>query len=113
MREQNLVCFATRQFAKEPWSLDNYVKLGGYEAWHKVLKGEWKRETIIEEVKASGLRGRGGAGFPTGLKLSFMPPRIPRSSFSFSSSALTSPSIAASSSSARIWSTLFNRVLLS
>jgi NADH-quinone oxidoreductase subunit F len=77
MREQNLVCFATRQFAKEPWSLDNYVKLGGYEAWQKVLKGEWQRETIIEEVKASGLRGRGGAGFPTGLKLSFMPREAP------------------------------------
>jgi NADH-quinone oxidoreductase subunit F len=53
------------------------VKLGGYEAWHKVLKGEWKRETIIEEIKASGLRGRGGAGFPTGLKLSFMPREAP------------------------------------
>jgi NADH-quinone oxidoreductase subunit F len=77
VREQNLVCFATRQFGTEPWSLENYVKLGGYEAWHKVLKGEWTRDSIIEEIKASGLRGRGGAGFPTGLKLSFMPRQAP------------------------------------
>jgi NADH-quinone oxidoreductase subunit F len=77
MREQNLVCFATRQFAKDPWSLESYVKLGGYEAWQRVLKGESKREVIIEEIKASGLRGRGGAGFPTGLKLSFMPREAP------------------------------------
>jgi NADH-quinone oxidoreductase subunit F len=77
MREQNLVCFATRQFKKEPWTLANYLKIGGYEAWQKVLKGEWKSEAIIEEVKASGLRGRGGAGFPTGLKHSFMPREAP------------------------------------
>ncbi|MCZ0953574.1 MAG: NADH-quinone oxidoreductase subunit NuoF, partial [Rhodospirillaceae bacterium] len=44
-----------------------------YQAWRKVLEGGWTREAIIEEVKASGLRGRGGAGFPTGLKWSFMP----------------------------------------
>jgi NADH-quinone oxidoreductase subunit F len=77
LREQNLVCFATRQFGAEPWSLGNYLKLGGYAAWHKVLKGEWTRDSIIEEIKASGLRGRGGAGFPTGLKLSFMPRQAP------------------------------------
>ncbi|HEY5569680.1 MAG TPA: NADH-quinone oxidoreductase subunit NuoF [Gammaproteobacteria bacterium] len=77
MRQQNLVCFATRQFDREAWSLANYVRTGGYQAWQKVLNGEWKREAIIEEVKASGLRGRGGAGFPTGLKLSFMPREAP------------------------------------
>jgi NADH-quinone oxidoreductase subunit F len=77
MPEQNLVCYATLQFDEEPWSLDNYLKIGGYQAWQRVLSGELTREAIIEEVKASGLRGRGGAGFPTGLKHSFMPREAP------------------------------------
>jgi len=77
VREQNLVCFATLAFDKEPWSLENYYKVGGYEAWQRVLSGELDRAKIIEEIKASGLRGRGGAGFPTGLKLSFMPANAP------------------------------------
>lgn len=68
----NLVCFATLKFDREPWSLENYYKVGGYRAWQRVLNGELDRKAIIEEIKASGLRGRGGAGFPTGLKLSFM-----------------------------------------
>ncbi len=50
---------------------DGWVQRGGYEALRKALG--MTREAIIEEVKASGLRGRGGAGFPTGLKWSFMP----------------------------------------
>lgn len=77
MRERNLVCFATLKFEQEPWSLENYYKVGGYEAWQRVLRGELDRKAIIEEIKASGLRGRGGAGFPTGLKLSFMPADAP------------------------------------
>ena len=76
-REQNLVCYATRRFEKEPWSLEHYLEIGGYEAWRTVLEGGFTREAIIEEVKASGLRGRGGAGFPTGLKHSFMPREAP------------------------------------
>lgn len=56
-----------------PWTLASYRERGGYEAWEKVLKNQTPREEIIETLKASGLRGRGGAGFPTGLKLSFMP----------------------------------------
>jgi NADH-quinone oxidoreductase subunit F len=75
--EHNLVCFATMQFDSERWSLDNYLKIGGYQAWQKVLSHELDRAAIIEEIKASGLRGRGGAGFPTGLKLSFMPSGAP------------------------------------
>ena len=67
------VCFGTLDFEQEPWSLENYLSLGGYEAWRKILNGEMDRGAVIEEVKNSGLRGRGGAGFPTGLKWSFMP----------------------------------------
>jgi NADH-quinone oxidoreductase subunit F len=54
-------------------NLDNYVKAGGYQALRKVLTEKMSPELIISEVKASNLRGRGGAGFPTGLKWSFMP----------------------------------------
>ncbi|MCB9913744.1 MAG: NADH-quinone oxidoreductase subunit NuoF [Planctomycetes bacterium] len=50
-----------------------YRANGGYKALEKVLKGGMGWAEVIEEVKASGLRGRGGAGFPTGLKWSFMP----------------------------------------
>src|SRR5690606_35858014 len=52
-------------------SIDGYKKNGGYEVLKKALK--MKPKDIIEEVKASGLRGRGGAGFPTGMKWSFLP----------------------------------------
>ncbi len=69
---QNLVCFATLGHER-PWSLETYRQLGGYQAWEQVLAGKWTREQVIETVKASGLRGRGGAGFPTGVKWSFMP----------------------------------------
>jgi NADH-quinone oxidoreductase subunit F len=55
---------------------DGWVKRGGYGALRKALG--MTREAIIEEVKASGLRGRGGAGFPTGLKWSFMPKEVTR-----------------------------------
>jgi NADH-quinone oxidoreductase subunit F len=70
--EQNLVCFNTFG-SDESWSLATYEKHGGYEAWREALKGELSPEDLIDMVKASGLRGRGGAGFPTGLKWSFMP----------------------------------------
>ena len=62
---------------ERPWELDTYRKIGGYEAWEKILREKPPREQIIEEVKASGLRGRGGAGFPTGMKWSFMPRKAP------------------------------------
>lgn len=70
--EQNLVCFNTLD-SKESWSLATYEQHDGYETWRKILAGKLTPEQIISEVKASGLRGRGGAGFPTGLKWSFMP----------------------------------------
>ena len=68
----NEVCYATLKF-DQPWTLENYLKLGGYKAWKKILKEKIPPEQIVEEIKASGLRGRGGAGFPTGVKWSFMP----------------------------------------
>ncbi len=52
------------------WTLESYRKRGGYKALEKALKMEPVQ--IMEEVKASGLRGRGGAGFPTGMKWSFL-----------------------------------------
>jgi NADH-quinone oxidoreductase subunit F len=73
----NEVCFATLQFKDEPWSYKNYLKTGGYKAWREILKNKMTPEGVIEEIKASGLRGRGGAGFPTGLKWSFMPRTAP------------------------------------
>lgn len=51
----------------DPESIDDYLATGGYEAIRKVLV-EWTPEQVIEEIQRSGLRGRGGAGFPTGLK---------------------------------------------
>ena len=55
------------------WTLESYKKRGGYKALHKILDNKITQEEVIAEMKASGLRGRGGAGFPTGLKWSFMP----------------------------------------
>ncbi|MDZ7749593.1 MAG: NADH-quinone oxidoreductase subunit NuoF [Halofilum sp. (in: g-proteobacteria)] len=72
----NQICYATLQF-DEPWSYENYLRVGGYEAWQRVLRGELTQEQIIEELKASNLRGRGGAGFPAGIKWSFMPRSAP------------------------------------
>ena len=74
--QHNLVCFNTLG-ADESWSLKTYEKHDGYKAWRKILAGKMSQEEVIEEVKASGLRGRGGAGFPTGLKWSFMPRNAP------------------------------------
>ena len=68
----NEVCF--KNLDKEnPASFATYEANGGYQVWRKILKGELTPDEIITELKTSGLRGRGGAGFPTGLKWSFMP----------------------------------------
>jgi NADH-quinone oxidoreductase subunit F len=58
---------------KNCWRIEGYIKRGGYSALKKIIENKITQEEIIAEMKASGLRGRGGAGFPTGLKWSFMP----------------------------------------
>jgi NADH-quinone oxidoreductase subunit F len=71
-RPMNQVCFEPVGRDRS-WTLPVYESLGGYQAWRRILAERPTPESIVEEIKASGLRGRGGAGFPTGLKWSFMP----------------------------------------
>ena len=63
-------------------SIETYLADGGYASWKKVLagaaSGEWTPAMVTDMVKASGLRGRGGAGFPCGLKWTFVPPKEKR-----------------------------------
>ncbi len=70
------VCLWTLQHP-EPATLATYIANGGYEALKKILAEKTPAEDIIAQVKTSALRGRGGAGFPTGLKWSFMPRSFP------------------------------------
>jgi len=67
-----LVCSWT-QALDNPGSLATYVAHGGYQALRRVVTEKVSGDDIIAELKTSALRGRGGAGFPTGLKWSFMP----------------------------------------
>lgn len=76
MVKLNQVCFRTLHL-DTPWSLEAYLSVGGYQVWRRILQEKISPEIIIEEVKKSALRGRGGAGFPTGLKWSFMPRNLP------------------------------------
>src|SRR3989441_1871470 len=70
----------TRRFGLEnSTSIDTYLATEGYQAFEKAL--HMKPEEIIEEVKLSNLRGRGGAGFPTGMKWSFVPRTSPKMKF--------------------------------
>ncbi len=59
------------------WCLKDYVARGGYAQLRRILENRMSQEEVISEVKKSVLRGRGGAGFPTGLKWSFMPRSFP------------------------------------
>ena len=72
LKGQTLITLQTLT-EKNPASLAVYEKLGGYQALKRLIKDKVKAIDVINEVKLSGLRGRGGAGFPTGLKWSFMP----------------------------------------
>ncbi len=63
------------RFGQGAANIDKYVELGGYQSLKKCI--EQGPEWVINEMKASGLRGRGGAGFPTGLKWSFVPKQNP------------------------------------
>ena len=65
------VKIVSQRFGQGAANIDRYIELGGYQAVKKcIAQGpDW----IIDEMKASGLRGRGGAGFPTGMKWSFVP----------------------------------------
>lgn len=71
MLMMNKVCYRTLHLDK-PWTLATYESIGGYSSWRKILAEKIPPEKIIEEIKLSALRGRGGAGFPTGLKWSFI-----------------------------------------
>jgi NADH-quinone oxidoreductase subunit F len=59
------------------WGLDDYIARGGYSVLKKILAEQTPADDILSELKLSALRGRGGAGFPTGLKWSFMPRMYP------------------------------------
>ncbi len=74
--KHNQVCFRTLHLDK-PWTLDTYRSADGYQVLEKILKEKTDPDDIIAELKESALRGRGGAGFPTGLKWSFMPRNAP------------------------------------
>lgn len=67
----NEICFRTLHL-EEPWTQKTYESAGGYQVWRRILKEQTSPEEILEELKKSALRGRGGAGFPTGLKWSFL-----------------------------------------
>jgi len=70
--KMNLTCFEPLKYERS-WTLETYQRIGGYEVWRRILAEKPPREQIIDQVKASGLRGRGGAAFPVGVKWSFMP----------------------------------------
>ena len=72
IKSEFLLCLRTKGLSN-PSSLETYLGIGGYQQIKKILKNKISPESLIDEIKISGLRGRGGAGFPTGMKWSFMP----------------------------------------
>ena len=65
----------------QSWTLGVYEKNGGYKVWRKILNEQTDPQQIIDEIKQSNLRGRGGAGFATGLKWSFVDRNNPKQKF--------------------------------
>lgn len=78
----NEICFRTLHLDK-PWTLATYSSAGGYEQWKKILKEKTPQAQLLDAIKTSTLRGRGGAGFPTGLKWSFIKPDSPGQKYVF------------------------------
>lgn len=76
----NEVCFRTLNL-DNPGSLETYLSVGGYSALRQILENKTPPQEIIDSLKAASLRGRGGAGFPTGMKWGFMPRNIPGQKF--------------------------------
>lgn len=72
----NEICFRTLHMDK-PWTLATYQSAGGYVQWKKILSEKMPPEKVVEFIKLSALRGRGGAGFATGLKWSFIRRDLP------------------------------------
>ncbi len=72
----NEICFRTLD-QHEPWKLSTYEQANGYQSLKQILKNKTPPQEIVEQLKVSSLRGRGGAGFPTGLKWSFISPSTP------------------------------------
>jgi len=72
----NEICFRTLHLP-QPWTMSTYCSAGGYEQWKKILRDKIPPAKILEAVKLSALRGRGGAGFSAGLKWSFIKPDAP------------------------------------
>ncbi|MBK1641705.1 NADH-quinone oxidoreductase subunit F [Chromatium okenii] len=78
VQNQNTVCFRNAHLDDVVrHTLATYRSLGGYAQWERILSEKIDPNHLIDEVKKSNLRGRGGAGFPTGLKWSFMPRTAP------------------------------------
>ena len=72
MTEQIFVCLPLPG-VEQPWTMEAYKSQQGYTALEKILEEQTDPKTLIETLKTSNLRGRGGAGFPPGIKWSFMP----------------------------------------
>ena len=71
----NEVCFRTLHL-DEPWTLKTYESAGGYAMWRKILKEKTPPIDIINELKISVLRGRGGAGFPDRFEMEVLCYRV-------------------------------------